>query len=80
MHEALPFILIILGWHPSDPAKSMAVQHRLFASEAECRLHGNEYVEQRKIYATEFGNARFHYECIPAPTQAELAEAFENAE
>jgi hypothetical protein len=62
MHEVIPYILIIIGFHPDAPPPRL-VEIRRFESQEECELHGNEYVAQRAIYEYEFGGERFRYFC-----------------
>jgi hypothetical protein len=76
--DIAPFILLLLSWSASSPKDSMAVEKRLMVSEAECRMHGAEFVAQREIYKEEFKGRDFQYFCIPAPSQKEISDMIEN--
>ena len=62
MHEIIPYILVIIGFHPDAPSPRLA-EIRRFESQEECEMQGAEYVAQRDIYRHEFGGERFRYFC-----------------
>ena len=62
MVEIVPYILVIIGFHPDLPSPRL-VEIRTFESQEECELQGSEYVAQREIYKVEFGGERFRYFC-----------------
>jgi hypothetical protein len=81
MQEFVTFILILIGWHSDHPGEFEIKRiPSVFASEAECNLHGNEAVEQRKIYKFEFGGVNYVYKCIPSASNAETTRALTEAE
>jgi hypothetical protein len=76
MEEFIPYILILIGWHPDHPGKFELVTRKVFSSEAECKLHGNEAVEGRKIYKFEHGGAEFVFFCVPSSSADEEEQAW----
>lgn len=62
MHEIVPYILVIIGFHP-DLLSPRLVEIKRFESQEECEAQGSEYVAQREIYKAEFGGERFRYFC-----------------
>jgi hypothetical protein len=77
MNEFIPFILILIGWHPDHPGEFEFKRVEIvFPSLEECELHGNEAIEQRKIYKTEFGGTNYVFRCIPSASGAETDEAW----
>ena len=62
MIEIVPYILVIIGFHP-DGGQPRLVEFRRFESQEECEMQGSEYVAQREIYKVEFGGERFRYFC-----------------
>ncbi len=79
MNEFIPYILILIGWHPDHPGefefKRGPVVH---SSLEECELHGNEAVEQRKIYKFEFGGMNYVYRCIASASRSETDQAWDD--
>lgn len=62
MHEIVPYILVIIGFHPDLPSPRL-VEFRRVESQEACEMEGSEYVAQREIYKLEFGGERFRYFC-----------------
>lgn len=62
MHEVIPYILVIIGFHPDRPQPTF-FELRRYELQEECELHGEEYVAQREIYKFEFRGERFRYFC-----------------
>lgn len=62
MHEVIPYILVIIGFHPGA-GQPRLVEFRRLESHEECEAEGAEYVAQREIYKVEFGGERFRYFC-----------------
>jgi hypothetical protein len=77
MEEFIPFILIVIGWHPDHSGKFEIAKRSVFESEADCRLHGTEAVEGRKIYELEHGGAKFEYFCVPSASGDEAEQAWQ---
>ena len=79
MEEFIPYILILVGWHPDHPGDfSFKRSPIVFAIQAECDSAGVEAVEQRKIYHIEFGGEKFVYRCFPSASRAENDRAWQD--
>lgn len=78
MDLIIPFMLIIVQWHP-DHAGELVVERQpvLYMHEAECEQAGLDYVEQNGVKGTNQGGARFVYKCMPVPQVEEYEAAFE---
>ena len=66
MIEIVPYILVIIGFHPDFAPNTIGprlVEIRRVESQEECEAEGSEYVAQREIYKQEFGGERFRYFC-----------------
>ena len=55
MVEWIPWLLIIIGWHPDTPEDQHVVRVQWVADQEECDLLGDEFVESRKMYREELG-------------------------
>ena len=66
MVEIIPYILVIIGFHP-DAGQPRLVELRRFESQEECEMQGSECVAQREMYKVEFGGERFRYFCRRLP-------------
>ena len=76
MEEFVPYLLIIIGWHPDHPGEFSF--HRApiaYADTDACEADGREYVAQRDIYRTEFGGMQFAYKCIRSASGDEYQQA-----
>lgn len=79
MEEFIPYLLIVIGWHPDHPGEFTF--HRApmaYATLEECEADGSEYVAQRDIYRTEFGGMRFVYKCIRSVSGDEYDQALKD--
>lgn len=79
MVELIPFMLILTGWHP-DHAGMLQTERfpALFETEAECRMHGENAVEGRQMYALEHQGWRYQYACMPVPAAEEYSRLFDD--
>lgn len=78
MVEWIPWLLIIVGWHPDTPDNQRVVRVQYVADEAECGLLGEEYIASRKMYREELGPFEYRFFCSPAPDQGSLDEAWKS--
>lgn len=62
MIETVPYILVIIGFHPELQSPRLVEILRV-ESQEECETEGSEYVAQREIYKQEFGGEQFRYFC-----------------
>ena len=76
MVEWIPWLLIIIGWHPDTPEDQRVVRVQWVADQEECDLLGDEFVESRKIYREELGPHQYRYFCSPAPDRESLDDAW----
>ena len=77
MEEFIPYLLILISWHPDEPGKfTIERAPVVFANLEECNAHGREYVAQREIYHIEFGERRFDYKCIKSASSEETDKAW----
>ncbi|MFV0645559.1 MAG: hypothetical protein ACK5NN_13855 [Sphingomonadaceae bacterium] len=81
MIELIPFMLIVLQWHPDHPGQ-FVVERRLvlFETEQACKEAGVEYVEGHEEYSFEYGGAHFSYKCLPLPDPSEYDEMLKEIE
>jgi hypothetical protein len=77
MNEFIPYILLLMAWHPDEPGKFDIEKRMVVASKEECELLGTESVEGRKIYKEEYRGLNFKYFCIAAPSSAEIEAVFQ---
>ncbi len=79
MNEFIPYILLLIWWHPDHPGK-FEIERRsgAFESLEECQKHGVEAVEGRKIYKQEYGGTEFYYKCIASSSNQEQEDAWAN--
>jgi hypothetical protein len=77
MIELVPWMLILVWWHPDDPGTfDVRREPHLFASEAECRMHGANRVAGTEMYHLEHGDAKVTFHCTPVPGSAEYDALF----
>lgn len=75
MEEFVPYLLILISWHPDHPGKySIERAPTAFATLDQCQADGNEFVAQRKIYRAEFGGMHFSFKCIQSATYEEVSQ------
>jgi hypothetical protein len=78
MIEFIPYMLIILWWHPDEPgAFELERWDGLFATEAECRAAGADREAGVEMYSLEHYGAKVKHFCLPAPSGDEVEQAFE---
>jgi hypothetical protein len=77
MIEVLPYILILIGWNPANPAESMALQHSLHIDQVTCDERGRVLVDLRNAADSEAFPAHYTYFCIPVPSGQEYDDLFE---
>ena len=79
MEEFIPYLLVVIGWHPDHPGEFTFDRAPLaFATLEACEADGSEYVAQRDIYRTEFGGMRFAYKRIRSVSGDEYKQALED--
>jgi hypothetical protein len=77
MIELVPWMLILVWWHPDEPGKfDIRREPHLFASEAECRAQGANRVSGTAMYHLEHGGAKVTYHCTKVPDSAEYDALF----
>jgi hypothetical protein len=74
--EFIPYILIVIGWHPDHPGKFELYRRLVVHSQAECDLIGDDTVESHKQYEDLGGGVKYTYFCIPAPSSEEQDAAW----
>jgi hypothetical protein len=80
MIEILPYILLMIEWHPDHPGKMLVSKHNVVIGAEQCQRELVEASERFKLYEFERGGSKLHFECIVAPSHAEQTCAFEQAE
>ena len=77
MIELVPWMLILVWWHPDHPGKfEIERQPRLFASEDECRMDGENRAAGVEMYHLEHNGMKVTYHCTPVPGSAEYDVLF----
>lgn len=77
MIELVPWMLILVWWHPDEPGTfDIRREPHLFASEEECRIHGSNRVAGTEMYEREHGGAKVTYHCTTVPGSAEYDALF----
>ena len=72
MIELVPWMLILVWWHPDEPGKfEIERGPYLFESEDECRIHGDNRVAGVDMYHLEHGGVKVSYDCTAVPASAE---------
>lgn len=78
MIEFVPYMLIILWWHPEHPGTfDLERKQQLFATEEACRVVGENYEAGVDMYSLEHDGAKVKYYCLPVPSGDEVERAFE---
>ena len=77
MNEWIPWLLIIVGWHPDTPDEQRVARVEVTADEAECDQLGNEFVASRAMYREELGPFEYRYFCAPMPDSEAVDEAWQ---
>lgn len=78
MIEFIPYMLIILWWHPDEPgAFELERWDGLFASEQECRAAGIDREAGVEMYSLEHHGAKAKHFCLPMPSDDEVGRAFD---
>lgn len=81
MIELVPWMLILVWWHPDEPGKFDILRDpHLFVSEAECRTQGANRVAGGEMYHLEHGGAKVTYHCTTVPSSAEYDALFAEIE
>jgi len=76
--EFIPFMLIILGWHPDRPGEiSLERPEILFASIEMCQATGEKMAADRTKSLSEKSGALYEFRCLPIPSSHELEDSFE---
>jgi hypothetical protein len=77
MIELVPWMLILVWWHPDEPGKfEIERQPHLFASEDECRMQGANRVAGVDMYQIEHAGMKVTYHCTKVPGSAEYDALF----
>lgn len=78
MELILPFMLIVLQWHP-DHAGEFTIDRPpvLFETRADREKGAAEFVERHTMYAEELGNVKYVTQCMQLPHPEELNELYE---
>jgi hypothetical protein len=77
MIEFVPYMLIILWWHPDHPGTfDLERKHQLFPTEEACRVVGENYEAGVEMYSLEHGGAKVKYYCLSAPSGDEIEKTF----
>ncbi len=77
MIELVPWMLILVWWHPDAPGKfEIEREQRLFATEDACRSAGANRVAGAGMYHLEHSDAKVSYTCMTVPDSAEYDALF----
>lgn len=66
----LPFLLILMSWHPDDPQGTVSVSQRLFLDRATCQTAGEEVAA--RVKAEPSGGRRFAWVCQQPEREIEI--------
>ncbi len=73
MIEIVPWMLILVWWHPDEPGEfRVRREPHLFADEEQCQLHGANRVAGVEMYHLEHVGAKVTYHCTKVPGSAEF--------
>jgi hypothetical protein len=73
MPEFIPFILILISWHPDEPGVfALRRAPHVYPSLEQCELDGQNMVEGFTMYKYSFGDANFVYHCVPSASRSEI--------
>ncbi len=77
MVELIPFLLLLLEWHPDRPHDITVTRvEQVFPDEESCELEGLHRYSEAMLFNEEDGK-EFDYTCQPLPSQAEIEEMIE---
>lgn len=78
MIEVLPYILVILGWHPDKPGEiSFERPEIVFTSVERCEESGAQMATRMTESARDKSGAIYQHRCMAFPSREELDAAFE---
>lgn len=78
MEEFIPYLLILISWHPDEPGKFLVERApKAYVTAELCEADGSEYIAQREIYRAEFGGRHFAYKCLPSASGKEIDQAWD---
>ena len=68
MVELIPYMLIILGWHPDRPGDiDLQRPGIVFASEGDCSGVGDDLAAKMTLAAADKSGARYTHRCLAVP-------------
>lgn len=77
MIELVPWMLILVWWHPDEPGRfELRREPYLFASEDACRIAGANRVAGSEMYQLEYAGLKATYHCTTVPGSAEYDALF----
>ena len=80
MIEILPYMLIILGFHPDHPGEIGVERPQiLFVSKQECEQAGARMTDRMNEAAADKSGARYEFRCLEAPADTEYEDAYNAA-
>lgn len=66
----VPYLLILMSWHPDDPQATMSVSQRMFLDQATCEAAGEETAAL--VAAQPSGGRQFAWACKEAVREIEI--------
>lgn len=66
----VPFLLVLMSWHPDDPQETMAVSQRLFLDQSTCEAAGEETAAL--VAGEPSGGRQFAWVCKEAVREIEI--------
>lgn len=80
MIEIIPYMLIILGFHPDHPDEvGIERPQFLFVSKQECDEAGVRMTDRMNEAAADKSGARYEFRCLETPAPTEYEDAFNAA-
>lgn len=77
MIELVPWMLILVWWHPDEPGQfEVRREPHLFASADDCRIAGENRVAGTDMYHLEHAGMKVTYHCTTVPGSAEYDALF----
>ena len=65
MEEFVPYILVLVAWHPSQPGQMEIERAELaYPSVEACEADGRETAAHRELYVDERGGTKVKFQCI----------------
>ena len=77
MNEFIPYLLLLVAWHPDHPGKiEVDRAPGAFSSQADCEAAGAELLTQKDTFIVKGSGGQMMVRCIPSASSAEQEAAW----